>query len=358
MAILDMLAPYMEYIIALVILAAAFIFSKGITVLLSRYVSRIAKKTKSELDDMLLAAVSRPLFWGIILGGVYLATRGLGALSAYATDLGMAFSVIFIFYGAYALSRIVNVVLDWYSKEIAAKSKTRLDEHFLPIFKKLGYVIIYGLAILWILGQLGIEITTLIAAMGIGGIAIALALQPTLSNFFSGAQMVLDRPLKIGDYIELDSGDKGRVVDIGWRSTRIRTYGNNLLIIPNSKIADSKIINYNIPNKEAGFIIECGVAYNSDLDKVEKVTLKVAKDVLKKHGGVEGFEPKLRYREFGDSSINFCIIMRTQTYSKKFRARHEFIKRLKKMFDKERIEIAFPQLDVHLDNKRKPRRRK
>ncbi len=348
MAIPAFLVPYMEYIIALVVLIATLILAKGITALLTRYVSRIVKITKSELDDMLLAAVKRPLFWGIVLGGVYLAIKGLSALSAYATELGMLFSVIFIFYGAYVLSRAVNVIIDWYAKEIAVRTKTKLDQQFLPIFRKLGYAIIYGLAILWILGQLGIEITTLIAAMGIGGIAIALALQPTLSNFFSGAQMVLDRPLKIGDYIELDSGDKGRVVDIGWRSTRIRTYGNNLLIIPNSKIADSKIINYNIPNKEAGFIIECGVAYDSDLDKVEKVTIKVAKDVLKKHGGVEGFEPKLRYREFGDSSINFCIIMRTQTYSKKFRARHEFIKRLKKRFDKEKIEIAFPQLDVHM----------
>jgi len=348
MIVPDFIAPYTEYIVALIILIIAFVIAKGITDLLNRYVSKIAKKTKSELDDMLLHTVRRPVFWGVVLGGFYLAIRGLTVLSAYTTELGMAFSVIFIFYGAYVVSRILNVVIEWYSKEIAVKTKTKIDEQFLPIFKKLGYAVIYGLAILWVLGQLGIEITTLIAAMGIGGLAIALALQPTLSNFFSGAQVVLDRPLKIGDYIELDSGDRGTVVDIGWRSTRIRTYENNLLVIPNSKIANSKIINYNSPNTEIGFKVECGVAYDSDLEKVEKVAFSVAKDVMKKYGGVEGFEPKVRFREFGDSSINFLVIMRTKTLKDKYMARHEFIKRLKKRFDKEKIEIAFPQLDVHM----------
>lgn len=348
MEILAVLAPYMEYIVALVVLIVTFILAKAITVLLSRYVSRIVKKTKSELDDILLSAVRRPLFWGIVLGGFYLAIRGLSALSAYATELSMAFSVIFIFYGAYVLSKVINIVIDWYSKEIAVKTKTKIDEQFLPIFRKISFAVIYGLALLWILGQLGIEITTLIAAMGIGGIAIALALQPTLSNFFSGAQVVLDRPLKIGDYIKLDSGESGYVIDIGWRSTRIRTYENNLLIIPNSKIANSSVLNYNSPNEQIGFRVECGVAYDSDLDKVERVALRVAKEVMKKFSGVKGFEPRVRFKEFGDSSINFIVILRTKTRMDKFLARHEFIKRLKRRFDKEKIEIAFPQIDVHV----------
>jgi small-conductance mechanosensitive channel len=252
---------------------------------------------------------------------------------------------------AYFASRLVGAVLEWYTVEVAAKTKTKADEQFLPIIKRVIYAVIFGLMLLVIMGQLGIEITTLIAAMGIGGLAIALALQPTLANFFSGMQMVLDRPIKIGDYVELDSGDKGTVVDIGWRSTRVQTYTNNIVTIPNSRMADSKIINYNVPNAELGFVVECGVAYGSDLEKVERIGLQVARQVLNRHDPIKDFEPLFRYQEFGDSSINFKVIMKTKTLADSYLVKHEFIKALKKSFDKEGIEIPFPQTDVHFDDK-------
>jgi small-conductance mechanosensitive channel len=347
--IMAMIAPYWEYLVALAVIVASYIVAKIVTFIIGRFEKHIAKKTKTSADDIIIDAVKKPIKLGIMLVGLMFALPIMPALATYAAEISKLFTVVFPLYGAYFASRLIGAILEWYTVEIADKTQTKVDDQFLPIIRRVIYAIVFGLALLVILGALGIEITTLIAAMGIGGLAIALALQPTLANFFSGMQMVLDRPIKIGDFVELDSGDKGTVVDIGWRSTRVETYTNNIVTIPNSKMADSKIINYNVPNKEIGFKVESGVAYNSDLEKVEKASLQVATQVLKKHDPVKGFEPIFRYSEFGDSSINFKVILRTKSLADSYLVKHEFIKALKKRFDKEGIEIPFPQTDVHFD---------
>jgi len=343
--------PYYEYFVAAVIVLVFAVVAKLVNFFLGRYISRVTRRTKSNLDDMLMKAISRPLFIGILLVGIHMALNDLSVLAAYAESISTAFTIIYGLYGALFAVRIINTIIEWYNNEISARTSTKLDEHFLPMFKRITYIIVLSLALLWILGQLGIEITSLIAALGIGGLAVALALQPTLFNFFSGAQVAVDRPIKIGDFIELESGEKGTVVDIGWRSTKVRNFQNNIVVLPNSKIAESKLINYTTPSEEIGFIMGCGVAYDSDLEKVEKIAVEVAKKVLKETDGVEGFEPFMRFSEFGDSAINFNVIMRSKTFGGQYLVKHEYIKQLKKRFDKEKIEIAFPQLDVHLKKK-------
>ena len=208
-------------------------------------------------------------------------------------------------------------------------------------------------AVVAMLGQLGIEITTLIATLGVGGLAIALALQGTLSNFFAGAYMILDKPIRVGDYIELEGGDKGYVQDIGWRSTKIKMLGDKVVIIPNSKIAESKLINYDQPTRAMSVIISCGVGYNENLEKVEKVTIKVGKNIQKTvDGAVKDFEPFIRYNEFGDSNINFSVILRAKNYVAQYLMKHEFIKQLKKAYDKEGIEISWPVTKVYMAKKK------
>jgi len=212
---------------------------------------------------------------------------------------------------------------------------------------------VFLVAVVAMLGQLGIEITTLIATLGVGGLAIALALQGTLSNFFAGAYMILDKPIRVGDYIELEGGDKGYVQDIGWRSTKIKMLGDKVVIIPNSKIAESKLINYDQPTRAMSVIISCGVGYNENLEKVEKVTIKVGKNIQKTvDGAVKDFEPFIRYNEFGDSNINFSVILRAKNYVAQYLMKHEFIKQLKKAYDKEGIEISWPVTKVYMAKKK------
>ena len=204
-------------------------------------------------------------------------------------------------------------------------------------------VIIFVIAIAVILAYFDIDITPLIAGVGLGALAIGLALQSTLSNFFAGVHLISDRPINVGDFIELDEKTSGIVEDIGWRSTRIRMLTDNLLIIPNGKLADSNIINYSMPKEDFSIWVPCGVAYESDLEKVEKVSIDVAKHIQKTvAGAVKDYNPVFRYREFGDSNINFITVLRIEEPMSRFVVRNEFIKELKKRFDKEKIEISWP----------------
>ena len=152
-----------------------------------------------------------------------------------------------------------------------------------------------------------------------------------------------DQPIRVGDFIELDKDTMGFVDDIGWRSTRIKTMTDNLIIIPNQKLADSTILNYSMPKQDMAFWVPCGVAYESDLQKVEEVTIEVAKEVQKTFpGAVKDYEPMFRFREFGDSNIDFIAILRVEEPMKRYVVRNEFIKRLKERFDQEGIEISWP----------------
>jgi len=179
--------------------------------------------------------------------------------------------------------------------------------------------------------------------MGIGGLVIALALQDTLANFFAGLHIFADRPISIGNYVKLESGEEGYVSHIGRRNTRIRMLPNNTIIIPNSRVVNSQIINYYRPQKEMAARVQVGVSYDSDLDHVERVTVEVAREVLRDTpGGMKEFAPFIRYHTFGDFSINFTVILRVQEYVDRYLVTHEFVKRLHKRYNQEGIEIPFP----------------
>jgi small-conductance mechanosensitive channel len=194
-----------------------------------------------------------------------------------------------------------------------------------------------------ILGTLGISITPIIASLGITSLAVALALQPTLENFFSGVQLVIDKPIRVGDYIELDSGEQGFVERIGWRSTWIKMLPNNIVIMPNSKLSQSKIINYYYPEKVLSVPVEVSVHYSSDLEHVERVTLEVAREILKSHKwGVESYDPFVVYHTFDSSSINFTVMLRAEEYFNRFFIKSAFIKALHKRFSDEGIVIPYP----------------
>ncbi len=211
------------------------------------------------------------------------------------------------------------------------------------IARGLLHGLVYGIGILVILGTLGISITPIIASLGITSLAVALALQPTLENFFSGLQLVMDKPIRIGDFIELDSGEQGFVEKIGWRSTWIKMLPNNLVIMPNSVLAQSKIINYYYPEKELSVPVEVGVHYNSDLEHVERVALDVAREILVSHKwGVDDYDTFVVFHTFDSSSINFTVMLRAKEYFNRFFIKSAYIKALHKRFAQEGIVIPYP----------------
>jgi len=190
-----------------------------------------------------------------------------------------------------------------------------------------------------------------LASLGIAALALSLALQDTLANFFSGLYILVSRPIRMGDYVELENGLKGYVLAIGWRETRIRTLPNNTVVIPNNKLAQSIVINYYLPEKEMACLVQVGVSYGSDLEKVERVTCEVGKEVLSRvSGAVNAFDPFIRYHTFADFSVNFTVILRINEFVDQYLVTHEFIKALHKRYKAEGIEIPFPIRTVQMKN--------
>jgi small-conductance mechanosensitive channel len=299
--------------------------------------SALTRRTRGEWDDIVVQEISRRVpFWTLLLGvevstGFWTlpphildaAQRGLLALAV--TSLTLA--------AAAAASRLIERRENRNGRTLPLTGLTRLVLR--------GAIV--GVGFLMVLNGLGVSITPILTALGVGGLAVALALQDTLSNLFAGLYIIAAGQVRLGDYVRLDSGQEGYVTDIGWRSTKIRMLANNLVLVPNAKLAQAMITNFDLPERDLAVLVDVGVDYASDLDHVERVTVDVAREVLRTvEGGVSAFEPFIRYHTFGDSSIQFTVILRGSQYVSQYALKHEFIKRLHRRYAAEGISIPFP----------------
>ena len=209
--------------------------------------------------------------------------------------------------------------------------------------RNIAWMLAATLGLLVLLSGLGLSITPMLTALGVGGLAVALALQEPLANFFAGVFLTLGGQIRPGDYVKLDSGQEGYVADFSWRSTRLRMLPNNLVIVPNAKLAQAVVTNHHLPSKDLAVLVEVGVDYSSDLSHVERVVAAVGRQVMADvPGGVPDFEPFIRYHTFAESSVNFTVILRAGEFVDQYLVMHEFIKRLHTSFMREGIVIPFP----------------
>ena len=331
-----------EYFYFLLILISSLIVAKIVHFILVKYFKEFAALTKTEIDDTILKIITKPLCIFIVFVGFYIGLKYLSTLESYFTYIDAMFFVGAVLVLALIVSRILSILISqWLTVQKKYEKMPKLASHIIA-------TIIYLIAFLIILDQFGIKITPLLAAFGLGSLVIALALQNTLSNLFAGLHIITDRPINVGDYIDIEGSVSGFVEDIGWRSTRVRTLPNTLVIVPNSKLAESVIINNSLPVLEMSTVVQCGVAYGSDLEKVERVTIDVAKGIQETvPGAIKTFEPFIRYHTFGDSNINFSIILRVEEPVAKYAVMHEFIKALKARYNKEGIEISWPVRKIY-----------
>ena len=201
-------------------------------------------------------------------------------------------------------------------------------------------IVVVTLGLLVILAGLGLSITPMLTALGVGGLAIALALQDTLANLFAGFYLTVAKQIRIGNYIRLASGEEGYLVDIDWRASRLRQLSNNTVLIPNAKLSQSIVTNYHLPEQELAVVLEASVDYGSDLDKVERITTEVGRDVMQHvPGGVTSFEPFVRFHTLGDPGIAFSVTLRAREFVDQFLIKHEFVKRLHRRYAAEGIAI-------------------
>jgi small-conductance mechanosensitive channel len=336
-----------KYVVGLGIIVGTVIVAQILNFILAKII-KFTAKTKTKIDDLIINEIKSPLKIIIITIGLFISFKYIYPDFAIGLiTLEKIFTVIWVLAGAFLVTKIINAIFEWYTEELQHKVKRKIDNTIFQFIRKIVNIIIYILAFLMVLNGLGVEITPLLAGLGIGGLAIALALKDTLANFFGALFLTIDRPMKIGDFIEIDDKTSGHVHDIGWRTTRIKTWDGNYIIVPNSQIADALLRNYDAPKSNMKFAVPCSVSYNSDLDKVEKIVVDEAKKVLKGfEGAVKDSKPSISFTDFGDSAINFKVIFEVKDRSYKFSLRHEFIKALHKRFKKEKIEIPFPQTDI------------
>ena len=303
------------------------------------------------LDTQLIAAVRGPavlfiVILGFILGFVVLTgleDPAFDFMEGWAKWARKAWIVVVIGEVSYLASHLCQVLMKWYIGAIAARIEGGIEAKLLPPVRRVLPMIIYSVGAMVALDSLEIPISPLVAGFGIGGLAVALAVQPTLSNFFAGTYLVTEGELREGDYIELEGGPAGFVVDVGWRSTKIRSRFNNLVIIPNSKMVDSIVTNYFSPTPAMNVLVTCGVSYDSDLSHVERIVLSVAQEVIDESPiAVKDVEPFFGFSEFGDSNIDFYIFFQASDRTGSFVLKSEVIQRIHARFKEEGIEINYP----------------
>lgn len=328
----------LQLLIPILILVGFIVAGYVLRFALNVYITKLTRKTKTKIDDIILDAIRMPIVVIFLIVGINFA---LPRISFVPTEVIQYLPIIsyllVVLLAAWVTIKTITGILKYYGT-VRPALKT-----LVPTLQKIVKFVVVFFALMIILNRLGVDVTAAVAAFGIGGLAIAFALQGTLSEFFAGMYIMTDQPVRVGDYIALDSGQKGYVVDVGLRSTKIRELPNNIIVVPNSKLAGAIVTNYYLPEKEMACLVQVGVSYGSDLEKVERVTIDVAKKVIKRvEGEMPGFEPFIRYHTFGDFSINFTVILRVKEFVDQYLLTHEFIKELHKRYKKEGIEIPYP----------------
>jgi small-conductance mechanosensitive channel len=331
-----------EWMAPLAILAAGAALGWLARPALGRLLGALTRRSATDLDDLALAVARTHVPIWFLLGGVSLAAQFAPIPPHLASLAGRLCSVALILSLSFAAARLGAGSLGrWADRSGGGLGRTSLIQNVLRLA-------ILSFGALLVLSNLGVAITPLLTALGVGSLAVALALQPTLTNLFAGLHISLSRPIRVGDFVEMENGARGFVDDIGWRATRIRELPDNIIVIPNARVAEMIVTNYALPAPEQAALVQVGVAYGSDLDRVERVACAVARDTLRDtDGGVAEFEPFIRYHTFGDSAIQFTVILRVRSFTDRYLVTHEFIKRLRRRFAAEGIEIPFPQRVVH-----------
>jgi small-conductance mechanosensitive channel len=310
---------------------------------LLRWLAKHAKRTRWSGDDVIVDALRSVVPWAAITGGAAAAAAVLPLTRSVQHHVDQVLQVWLIFVVTLSAARVIAGLVRTVTQSRSGVAGSA------SIFVNITRVLVLAIGFLVVLQTLGISIAPLLTALGVGGLAVALALQDTLANLFAGIHILASKTVQPGDYIRLSSGEEGYVVDINWRQTTVRQLSNNLVVIPNGQLAQANMTNYTRPEQELTVLVQVGVSYDSDLEQVERVTAEVVAEVMTDvTGAVPDHEPAVRFHTFGDSRIGFTVILGVGEFSDQYRIKHEFIKRLHRRYREEGIRIPAPTRTVAL----------
>jgi small-conductance mechanosensitive channel len=326
-----------QFLLPLAILACSLVLGVIAEKLSLRLLKGITAKTKWGPYEAVRKGLRGMIVLLFVIGGMYIAIRSINISPTVLVYYHKTLIALIIATMTMGTARVSAGLVDLYVRRAEGRLPTT------TILGNMLRIVCFVTGILVMLAYLDIPIAPIITALGIGGFAVALAFQDTLSNLFSGLHILASKQVSPGDYIMLDTGEEGYVTDVTWRNTTIRTLPKNMVVVPNSRLASATITNYCQPYKDMAMLIEVGVGYDSDLERVERVTIDVAREVLREvPGGDDSNDPFIRYHTFSEYRIDFTVILFVREFVDQYLVKHEFIKRLHERYRMEGIEIPLP----------------
>lgn len=337
-------------LLGIAVVFATFIIYKLIPKIVSLIRKHLTHKTKTGLDDSLLKLVESRLGKIIWIAGFFFLLRVLEpVVSESVLQYGNhILYILTVFIIASLISNVLSLLLDWYTEHWSDKVDYSLHNEFGPLFRRLIFIVVYTIAVIMILHHFQQNVSSIIVSLGVGSLAVALAAKDTLANMIAGFMIMIDRPFRMGDRILLEAGEFGDVHDIGLRSTKILTFDNTLIVVPNQKIINEKLTNYSYPNPRLRVAINVGVAYGTDLKQVKKLLI----DICNNHPDVlDEPSPKAYFINFGDSSLDFKLVCYVPTWQQQWTVAEDIRLEIDRVFKEKGIEIPFPQMVVTLPGK-------
>ncbi|CNE71234.1 small-conductance mechanosensitive channel [Mycobacterium tuberculosis] len=331
-----------------VIAAAVMAGALAVAVLLRLLTGRLTRRagdTRWAWDDLaarLIRDLAMPL---AVLLGLWTAAKVLELPRGTLDVIARVLTAVTILVVSLALARLIaaSVTSIAMARQGVAANVT--------IFANITRVIVLGIGVLIMLQSIGVSITPLLGALGVGGLAVALALQDTLANLFAGVHVLASKTIEPGDYIKLATGQEGYVVDINWRNTSIRTLSDNIEVIPNQRFSDTILTNYHRPAQDMSVLVYAKVHYEVDLDDVEQLLIRVGQEVMKDvQGGVADSNVLVRFDDFNDATVGFHVILRSSEFGDQFAIKHEYLKRLHRALREEGIAPPYWHHRVSLDD--------
>ncbi len=333
---------------ALATTAAVLVVALLLRKLLYGWLGGLTKKSRTSTDDLLVGSTRSASFLWCFLAAIYVAVKAFQVPADWSDPVNKLLASLLIASVALAVASFCGRLVKWQA------SRIRVSIEITSLVQNVVRGIILLLGALILLDTLGVKVTSLIAALGIGSLAVALALQDTLSNVFAGMYIILSRNIRAGDYIKIDSGDEGYVVDIGWRATTIKPFQNTIVIVPNAKLSQSIVTNYSLPEPWIQVAIPINVSYGTDIELMERVLVEEGKQALAEVPGMlTSFEPVVRFMPgFGEYALNFVFVFRVKEFVDQYYVQHELRKRILKRFRREGIEFL-PVRTIRVDGRGK-----
>jgi MscS family membrane protein len=336
---------FKNILLAIIILAGSLGAAKLSQYILTKWVSKFTRFTKTAIDDKIINATRKPVYVIILLLGLRLASDTLSLPVRIQEIINGVVYIVGVFIAVLVIYRVADLLLKWYLKKLAKNTDKAVEKDFLPLIEKVSSIFIFLIGIIVVLKHFNYDVLSLVTALGIGSLAIGLAAKDTLANMISGFTIMVDRPFRVGDRIQLSSGEVGDALEIGLRSTKIKTFDNTVIIVPNTELANMKLINQAYPDSLLKARIDIGIGYGSDVEKAKKIMIDAALSI---DYVVKDPPPIVYFDEFGDSALLLYMRFWVKEYLDRMLARDAINMLIKKRFEEEGIEIPFPIRTVHM----------